>query len=193
LFSMEEMIQAFSLKRVNKAGAKFDADKTKWFQQQYLRAESANSLAKMLRDQVTEPLADISDAYLEKACNLMKERATFVGDIYTEGQYLFENPAEFDKKTVNKKWKEEAEELMKEWSQELAAIESFDAANIEISFKSFLEKKEMGIGKVLPLIRLVLTGKGMGPSMFEITALIGKEESLSRMEKNIPSIVKMKA
>jgi glutamyl-tRNA synthetase len=123
----------------------------------------------------------------------MKERATFVGDIYTEGQYLFENPAEFDKKTVNKKWKEEAEELMKEWSQELAAIESFDAANIEISFKSFLEKKEMGIGKVLPLIRLVLTGKGMGPSMFEIAALIGKEESLSRMEKNIPSIVKMKA
>jgi len=193
LFSMEEMIQAFSLKRVNKAGAKFDADKTKWFQQQYLRAESANSLAKMLRDQVTEPLADISDAYLEKACNLMKERATFVGDIYREGQYLFENPAEFDKKTVNKKWKEEAEELMKEWSQELAAIESFDAANIEISFKSFLEKKEMGIGKVLPLIRLVLTGKGMGPSMFEIAALIGKEESLSRMEKNIPSIVKMKA
>lgn len=192
IFSMEQLVEAFSLERVSKAGAKFDADKTKWFQQQYLRAESESSLAKMLREEVGDAIANVSDAYLEQACHLMKERATFVEDIYTEGQYLFENPTDFDDKTVSKKWKEDAEELMNEWAKELSTIEDFTAENIETSFKSFLEAKEMGIGKVLPLFRLVLTGKGMGPSMFEITALLGKEESLKRKETNIPAIVKLK-
>lgn len=192
IFSLEQMVEAFTLERVSKAGAKFDADKTKWFQQQYLRAESESSLAKMLREEVGEPIANVSDAYLEQACHLMKERATFVEDIYTEGHYLFENPTDFDDKTVSKKWKEDAEELMNEWAKELSKIEDFTSEKIETSFKSFLEAKEMGIGKVLPLFRLVLTGKAMGPSMFEITALLGKEESLKRKELNIPAIVKLK-
>ncbi|WP_107039739.1 glutamate--tRNA ligase [Brumimicrobium mesophilum] len=192
IFSLEQLVEAFSLERVSKAGAKFDADKTKWFQQQYLRAESESSLAKMLREEVGEAISDVSDAYLEQACHLMKERATFVEDIYTEGQYLFENPTEFDEKTLKKKWKDGAEDLMNEWAKELGSIEEFTSENIEKSFKAFLEAKEMGIGKVLPLFRLALTGKGMGPSMFEITALLGKEESLKRKETNIPAIVKLK-
>lgn len=192
IFSLEDMIEAFSLERVSKAGAKFDADKTKWFQQQYLRAETESSLAKMLRKEVGDAISKFDETYLEQACHLMKERATFVEEIYSEGHYLFANPSVFDEKTVKKKWKEGAEELMLEWSQELKVISEFNSENIETSFKAFLEAKEMGIGKVLPLFRLVLTGKGMGPSMFEIATLLGKEESLKRMESNIPAIIKLK-
>lgn len=193
IFSLEQMIEAFSLERVSKAGAKFDADKTNWFQQQYLRAESPTTLAKMLREKTGSELQNVADVYLEQACVLMKERATFVEDIYTEGKYLFENPIEFDAKTVAKKWNELAEELMLEWSNKLEALNTFDAENIEKSFKAFLEEKEQKIGSVLPAFRLVLTGKGMGPSMFEIAALLGKEESLSRMKNNIPTIKGLKA
>src|SRR5690554_1670071 len=192
LFSLEEMVEAFTLERVSKAGAKFDADKTKWFQQQYLRAESAENLAEMLKNEVDADFTGISDAYLQQACTLMKERATFVRDIYQEGKYLFENPTEFDAKTVKKKWKETAAELMNEWKEELSNLETFDSENIEKTFKAFLTKKELGIGKVLPLFRLALTGKGMGPSMFEITSLLGKEESLNRLETNISIIEDLK-
>jgi len=103
IFTLEEMVNAFSLERVSKSGAKFDADKTKWFQQQYLRAESPSSLATMLREKHEEELKNVADVYLETACTLMKERATFVEDIFTEGNYLFGNPTEFDEATINKK------------------------------------------------------------------------------------------
>jgi glutamyl-tRNA synthetase len=192
LFSLEEMVQAFSLERVSKAGAKFDVDKTNWFQQQYLRSASPASLAEMLRENIGKPIEDVSDIYLEQACTLMKERATFVEDIFTEGNYLFENPTEFDEKTLNKKWKEDTETLMLEWMTKLENLSAFDALSVETAFKSFLEEKEMGIGKVLPAFRLALTGKGMGPSMFEIAALLGKEESVKRMQKNIPLIKDLK-
>ena len=88
VFTLEEMVNAFSLERVSKSGAKFDAHKTKWFQQQYLRAESPSSLAAMLREKHGEELKDVADAYLETACTLMKERATFVEDIFTTHSML---------------------------------------------------------------------------------------------------------
>ncbi|RFC55870.1 glutamate--tRNA ligase [Brumimicrobium aurantiacum] len=192
IFSLEEMVEAFSLERVSKAGAKFDADKTKWFQQQYLRAASEKELTNLLREEVGDEIKDISDEYIAQACHLMKERATFVEDIYSEGEYLFKNPTEFDAKTVRKKWKDNAAELITAWREALSKIENFDAVTIEETFKAFLAEKELGIGKVLPLFRLVITGKGMGPSMFEITALLGKEESLQRIDANTPTIVKLK-
>ncbi len=182
LFSMAELQEAFSLERVSKAGAKFDPDKTRWFQQQYLRKTDDAELAQQLSQILTDKY-DINK--LKQVCHLMKERATFVKDIYEEGLYLFEMPTEYDDKTVSKKWKEESAGLMNEWKSKLAAIEPFDAAHIEASFKSFLEEKGLGIGAVLPLFRLLLTGKGMGPSMFEISEFLGKDESIRRMEKGI--------
>lgn len=193
LFSLEEMIEAFSLDRVSKAGAKFDADKTRWFQQQYLRAASNSVLKDQLKEKINDAsLANKIDEYIEQACELMKERATFVEDIFTDGKYLFESPDDFDKKPVKKKWKEDTSSLMEEWKTLLASITNFSAEEIETTFKSFLEEKELGIGKVLPAFRLVITGKGMGPSMFAIASLIGQEECLTRMGKNIPAIQKLK-
>ena len=182
LFSLEELVEAFSLERVGKAGAKFDPDKTKWFQQQYLRNTSDEELASLLSQKLSNKF---EKSKLIDFCRLMKERATFVDDMLVEGKYLLEEPTEYDEQTVSKKWKENSAMLMQEWISRLETITEFNASNIETLFKSFLEEKQMGIGAVLPLFRLLVTGAGMGPSMFEIAAFIGKENCLSRMRKGI--------
>jgi glutamyl-tRNA synthetase len=182
LFSLEELVEAFSLERVGKAGAKFDPDKTKWFQQQYLRNTSDEELASLLSQKLSNKF---EKSKLIDFCRLMKERATFVDDMLVEGKYLLEEPTEYDEQTVSKKWKENSAMLMQEWISRLETIAEFNASNIETLFKSFLEEKQMGIGAVLPLFRLLVTGAGMGPSMFEIAAFIGKENCLSRMRKGI--------
>lgn len=182
LFSLEELVKAFSLERVGKAGAKFDPDKTKWFQQQYLRNTSDEELASLLSQKLSYK---IEKSKLIAFCRLMKERATFVDDMLVEGKYLLEEPTEYDEQTVSKKWKENSAILMQEWISRLETITEFNASNIETLFKSFLEEKQMGIGAVLPLFRLLVTGAGMGPSMFEIASFLGKESCLSRMQKGI--------
>lgn len=185
IFSMPELIEAFSLERVGKAGAKFDPDKTKWFQQQYLKATPDAELAQILKKQFN--LAE-NDEKLIAFCHLMKERATFVKDMMTEGAYLFQQPEAYDEQTVSKKWKADSAALMTEWKSRLEAIADFKPEAIEAAFKSFLEEKQLGIGAVLPLFRLLLTGAGTGPSMFEISAFLGKAESLNRMEAGLAKL-----
>ncbi|HLP55255.1 MAG TPA: glutamate--tRNA ligase [Fluviicola sp.] len=182
IFSMQELIDSFSLERVGKAGAKFDPDKTKWFQQQYLKATSDEELAALFRKEFD---VAVSDEQLAAFCHLMKERATFVKDMMAEGAYLFTRPERFDEQTVSKKWKPESAALMAEWKERLASVTDFVPATIEATFKAFLEEKQLGIGAVLPLFRLLVTGAGTGPSMFEIAAFLGKEECLARMENGI--------
>lgn len=188
IFSLEELVEAFSLDRVSKAGAKFDPDKTKWFQQQHLRAKDDAILAEELKDISG---TDLTIEALTTITGLMKERATFIQDVQVEGDFLFAAPTAFDEKTVRKKWKEDAPALMAEWAQIIDTISSFDAESIELAFKSFLETKELGIGRVLPLFRLLLTGKAMGPSMFEIAAFLGKETCTDRMKSGIDTIAQL--
>ena len=181
IFPMEELIQAFSLERVGKAGAKFDADKTKWFNQQYLRSTSNEDLAKLV-----QPIAEAKNINadletLAKVSNLMKERATFIQDIIDEGMYFFYSPEEYDAKTVKKKWKENTPVLLNELKASWEALEQFDAASTEGAFKAFLEQKEIGFGQIGPALRLAVSGKGMGPSLFDICEILGKEETISRI------------
>jgi glutamyl-tRNA synthetase len=190
LFSLEELCEAFTLDRVSKAGAKFDPEKTKWFQQQYLRATSDEDLAKMLSEELNGKY-EISK--LITVCHLMKERATFVKDIAIEGIYLLEKPNSYDEQTISKKWKEDTTQLMKEWMGILNSISSFDHDTLENAFKTFLESKNLGIGAVLPNFRLLITGTGMGPSMFEIVAFLGKDECLNRMNQGLKEIELIKA
>ena len=188
IFSMEELVESFSLERVGKAGAKFDFDKTKWFNQQYLREKTGEELADLVA-----PFANIQEldkAHLSAVCELMKERATFPKDICEESQFFFSAPQSYDEKTVRKKWKNQTPSIMQELSSLLEIIEDFSAEKIETSFKAFLAEKELGFGAVLPNFRLAVTGLGMGPSMFQISALIGKEEVLARIQAAIDKIQK---
>jgi glutamyl-tRNA synthetase len=190
IFSLDELCEAFTLERVAKAGAKFDADKTRWFQSHYLRATPNEELAV----QLSQILTDNHDlASLTTICGLMKERATFVEDILTEGSFLLGKPASYDETTVSKKWNENAAGLMLEWKAKLSNLTSFEAASLEEAFKAFIAEKEMGIGAVLPLFRLLLTGKGMGPSMFEISAFLGKDECIERIDLGIAALAKLTA
>ena len=111
IFSIDELIQAFSLDRVGKAGAKFDFDKTKWFNQQYLREKDGATLASLLTESVNEAKA-IDPSYLAEVCELMKERATFVKDIWESSQFFFQPPSNYDEKTRRKKWKDNTPDVL---------------------------------------------------------------------------------
>lgn len=183
IFSLEQLVEAFSLERVNKAGARFDFDKTKWFNQQYLRAKSGQTLAELLLSKKPELTNALSQDALEQVCELMKERATFVEDIYQEGQFFFEAPSSYDEKTVKKKWKENTPEIVLELKSILEQLTAFDAGSIEAAFSAFLNEKSLGFGQVGPGFRLAVTGKGAGPSMFEICSILGQQEVVARMDK----------
>lgn len=188
IFSMEELIQAFSLEKVGKSGSKFDPEKTRWFNAQYLRSKSNEELAAFVKPLVAEKgFAMPNDSFLTQYCGLMKERAVFINDLLAE-DYLFVAPTNYDEQTVNKKWKAETPEIIKELRNVLENIVDFNAANIEVAFKSFIEEKGLGFGAVLPNFRVLVTGMGMGPSMFEICALLGKEETLRRMDVGLQAI-----
>mgnify|MGYP000261082556 FL=1 len=125
---------------------------------------------------------------LAQVCGLMKERATFAQDILTEGSYLFSRPTEFDKDTILKKWKDETTGYISEWKSIVSDIHNFTAEEIEKAFKSFLEAKQVGIGAVLLPYRLCVTGVGAGPGMFDISAFLGKDEVLARLESGLARI-----
>jgi glutamyl-tRNA synthetase len=187
LFNMQELIESFSLERVGKAGAKFDFDKTNWFNQQYLRAKPGVELASLIIKHFNH---EVDQKYLAEVCEIMKERATFAKDIFKESQFFFSSPSEYDAKTIQKKWKENTPQILTELAQALSTIDIFSAENVEAHFKSFMQDKELGFGAILPPFRLAVTGLGMGPSMFHICALLGKKEVLNRISVAVDTIKK---
>lgn len=186
IFSLAELVDAFSLERVSKSGAKFDPEKTKWFQQSWLRMQSNETLVEEIR-RIDKNL-DLEDKKLETVVALMKERATFTADILTEGSYLLGRPHTLDTDTLRKKWKPETSGYVREWQAIVTDLNDFSAQSVETAFKAFLADKGLGIGAVLLPYRLTLTGVGGGPGMFEISAFLGKEEVIARIEESIPKI-----
>lgn len=182
LFSLDELIESFSLDRVNKAGARYDHDKTRWFNQQYLRAKEASALAPLLLQEVEAAGLKASIEKCAKVAAIMKERAFFVKDMLSEGVYLFKAPTTFDAKTLTKKWNADAHQHVQNLFNLFNHLNTFDAPSLESTFKAYLAEKEVGFGKVGPGFRLAVTGQGMGPSMFEICNILGKKETLTRMK-----------
>ncbi|MFT4902680.1 MAG: glutamyl-tRNA synthetase [Thalassomonas sp.] len=188
IFSMQGLIEAFSLDRVGKAGAKFDVDKTRWFNQQYLRSKSKEELAQDLQVILKENRIEAEDNFVATVCEQLKERATFVKDMWEEGRYYFEAPTSYDEKTIRKKWKEDTPKYVLELKDRLAGLADFSPENIEEAFKKYLEENGLGMGRLLPAFRVCLTGLGMGPSLFDIASLLGKEETIKRMETALEKI-----
>jgi len=184
-FSLDELVQAFSLEKVSKAGAKFDFEKAKWFNKEYLRSHSNEELAQAVRPYVDAEGVHVSDEYLALVCGLMKERATFIKDLLDEGRYLFNAPQSYDEATLSKKWKPESAEQIKSLTADLLSVEDFTHDPLEVKGKAWLEANKVGFGAIMPLFRILLTGVGAGPSIFEICALLGKEEVKARIEKGL--------
>ena len=190
IFSIDDLCETFTLDRVGKSGAKFDFDKTKWFNQQYLRSKSKLELAEML--QVILKKNDISAElnYVANVCQQLKERATFIKDMWSEGKYYFQPPKSYDDKVIRKKCDNDIKDVLNELKIELTELVDFSAENIETVFKLFLEKKKIKMGVLLPVLRVSLTGLAMGPSLFNIAELIGKKETLFRIDTAIKKITK---
>ncbi len=187
LFRLEELVQEFKIERVGKAGAKFDGDKARWFNQQYLRERDATLLLTDLEPYLRDDQRAQGDDFLVEVIDMMKERSSFVQDIL-QGEYFFSAPTEYDEKTSQKKWKEGSADLMQGWVEELRKMDDFSEENIDAAFHTYIESKEVGLGQLLPIFRLLVTGQGMGPSMFRIAALLGQDECVSRIELGLSKL-----
>ena len=186
LFSLEELVDAFDLNRIHKAGAKFDPEKNKWFNHQYLITKDDAELAEMFKVELSNK-GVATDLDITRVVGLVKERANFVNELWDLSDYFFEAPASYDEK-ASKNWKEETPELMQKVIVELNNIEDFTSQNIENLLKEWMTTNEIGMGKVMQPLRLSLVGALKGPHLFDIIEMIGKEESIKRIEKAIETL-----
>ena len=187
IMSKEELIANFSFERVNKSGAKFDPEKNKWFNHNYLQMQSDESLAKSFAPVLASKGISVTEAHLTKVVSLIKERANFVSEFWGLSEFFFVAPAVYDEK-ASKNWKEETPELMQQLIAVIETIEDFTTETIETIVKDWMTANEIGMGKIMQPFRLSLVGALKGPHLFDIVAFIGKEETIKRIQKAIISI-----
>lgn len=187
LFSLEELVEKFDLSRVHKAGAKFDPEKNKWFNHQYLIKQNDEDLAKDFTPILVEKGFSTSLKLTTKIVSLIKERANFVSEFWDLSDFFFVAPTSYDEK-AKKNWKAETPALMQELISVLEEITDFTSATIETIVKDWLTKNEIGMGKIMQPFRLSLVGALKGPHLFDIVEIIGKEETISRIQKAIEMI-----
>ncbi|MEC5165210.1 glutamyl-tRNA synthetase [Flavobacterium sp. PL11] len=184
LFSLEELVASFDLTRVHKAGAKFDPEKNKWFNHQYLIKQQDSDLAKAFTPILAEKGIAISEEKIIKIVSLIKERAHFVSEFWEMCNFFFIAPTTYDEKAI-KNWKTETPKLMQELINVLEEITDFTSVNIETIVKDWMVKNEIGIGKIMQPFRLCLVGALKGPHLFDIVEVIGQEETILRIRKAI--------
>ena len=183
MFSLEELVEAFSIEKIGKAGARFDFDKAKWFNQQYIMQSSDEELVAIVKPILAEKGITKDDAFLTTFVQLMKERVVVYSDFWESGYYFFTEVQDYDEKNSRKKWKPENQGLFEELRQQLKALDSPDEATVEATVKSFMEINELGFGAVLPILRIGVTGTMQGPSIFAVMALLGTAEVDRRLDK----------
>lgn len=187
IYSLDELVESFDLSRVSKSGAKFDPEKNKWFNHQYLIKQNDDVLAKMYLPILEEKGIKTDLAYIEKVVSLIKERADFVTDFWDLSDFFFVAPTEYDEK-AKKNWKEEAPTLLQNLISVLENIKDFSAQNVETIVKEWLTSNEIGMGKVMQPFRISLVGAMKGPDLFQIAELIGKEEVIKRVQSAVSSL-----
>jgi glutamyl-tRNA synthetase len=188
IFSMQELIDAFTIERIGKSGTKFDINKAKWYNQHYLRAKPSVELKKYLEADLKNHTVSTS-IDLEKVVDLLKERIVFPADLWTEGKFFFERPSVYDAKVVETKWTSEAVELIEIFASRLDALEATpDGPQAKELFHHVLEEKGVKMGKVMQALRVALTGQGAGPDLMEIIAILGKEEAVARLKQAVSSL-----
>jgi glutamyl-tRNA synthetase len=188
IFSMEELINAFSLDRVGKSGSRFDPEKAKWFNHQYLQRRTNNQLALEFREFLRAKGFHVDMVRLEMLIGLVKERVSFVKDIWDQTDFFFKAPEEYDPEVVKKRWQADSGKILKELVSVLQGVEDFTAAATESAVKAWIETKGYNTGSIMNAFRLVIVGTLRGPHMFEIISWIGKGDTINRIEKGISKI-----
>ncbi len=183
IFSMQELIENFSLERVSKSGARFQPDKAKWFNAQYLHRMSNEELAVIYQPILREHGIEVSDWIAGKAAGIMKERATLVGDLWDLTSYFFVAPTEYEEKQAKKYWKGENPRILGELREVLASIDDFSKEHTEEVVHAWITERGYGMGQVMNSLRLALVGAGKGPGMYDVTEFIGRDECLARIDR----------
>jgi glutamyl-tRNA synthetase len=194
IFSIEELAEAFSLERVSKSGAKFDLNKAKWYNQQYIRktddAILAEELAKQAKAHLGENSTNYSESFILETAKLVKEKITFTAELWDYSKYFFEAPASYDEQVVRKKWTNHSENILNQIAQQISENSNFDASVLESIYNNVLAQNNLTSKDFLQLFRVCLTGVAGGPPLFEIGNLLGKEETIKRIKIAVPTILK---
>ncbi len=190
LFSMEELIQAFSIDRVGKSGSRFDPEKAKWFNHHYLQKKTNSQLAIEFREYLRPHGYHIDTIRLETLVGLVKERVSFVKDIWEQTDFFFKAPETYDQDVIKKRWKDDSSALLLELRSLLEKKNDFSAVNTESVIKDWIEKNGYNTGTIMNALRLVIVGASRGPHMFDIISWIGKDETLKRIDKGLSLIGK---
>lgn len=188
IMSMEELIRLFALEKCSKSGAKFDYEKGKWFNHQYIQLRPNSEIAAIFYPILQDKGIECPLQYIETVVGLVKERVSFVKELWDQASFFFVAPTTYDEKVVKKRWKEESPSQLSELAEVLKGIEDFSSHNQEEIVKGWIESKGYHLGNIMNAFRLAVVGESKGPHMFDITATIGKEETIARLEKAILNI-----
>lgn len=184
IFSMEELIQQFSIDRVHKSGARFDFEKAKWYNHEWIKKLPAAKLAPMVKPMLQQQSIDIKDEnYFLSVIELIKDRCTLLTDFYEQSAFFFRAPSQIDEAAVKPKWNAEKTAFFETFIQQLETVNNWDMPSIEESFKTLAAEKNIKPGELQLPMRIMLVGGKFGPAVFEIAALIGKEETIARIKK----------
>ena len=185
MFSLDELVKVFDISRCSKAGAKFDYQKGIWFNHEYILRKSDDEIAALFAPIVANNGVDESMERITEVVHMMKDRVNFVNELWPLCSFFFIQPSEYDEKTIKKRWKEYSAQQMTELAEVIEGINDFSVENQESVVMKWVEEKEYKLGDVMNAFRLTLVGIGKGPGMFDISAFLGKEETLKRLRKAI--------
>ena len=188
LFEMTDLMDSFSLERVGKSGSRFDPEKAKWFNHQWMQRKTDCHLTDLFLPTIRRKGVEVPFETIEKVIGMVKERVTFIHEFWDQSYFFFEAPAEYDEKVVKKRWKESTPKLMTQLATVLESIEDFSSSNTETAVKKWIEENELGMGAIMNAFRLCIVGAAQGPHMFDIIEVIGKEETIARLQDGIKNI-----
>ena len=185
LFSLDELVEHFDIHKCSKSGAKFDYQKGMWFNHEYILRKSNEEIARLFAPIVANNGVDESMERITKVVSMMKDRVSFVKELWPLCSFFFIAPLEYDEKTVKKRWKADSAKVMTELAEVLKGIDDFSVEGQEPIVMKWVEEKGYKLGDVMNAFRLALVGIGKGPGMFDISAFLGKEETLARLRKAV--------
>lgn len=186
VMTMEEMISEFSIEHIHKAGAKFDFEKAKWFNHVYLKKMSGEKLAEIFLQLLQEKKISASAEYVARVCDVLKGRCNFISEFWEHGGFFFQPPDSFDQSSVKSRWNEKAKLSFGLLSKEILTLNDLSPSSVDQFLHTFLQKNNLKAGDLLPILRIALIGTKNGPAVFEIISLLGKEETLKRIQQVPP-------
>ncbi|MGB3464788.1 MAG: glutamate--tRNA ligase [Cyclobacteriaceae bacterium] len=190
IFDMDALIEAFTMERINKAGTKFDIEKARWYNQQYLKSKPVKELATLLNEQLLENGKDIPHGKIETIAEMLRERITYLHDLKTMALTFIDKPTGYDEKVVKKKWTAEAVNILQQYADQLKdrGTSQISAAEAKSILEQILEQNGINIGRVMQSLRLAITGQGGGPDLMQIIEVLGGQEVAERIKIALESL-----